>query len=121
VAFVTANGPVISVDTKSKELVGNFRNNGREWRPKGRPETVNVHDFIDPKLRRAIPYGVRDINNNVGWVSVETDHDTASFAVHAIRRVVADDGKETLPSRQTPDDCRRRWGQQRISCAVMEG
>src|SRR5215469_3036434 len=86
VAFVTANEPVISVDTKCKELVGNFRNNGREWRPKGRPETVNVHDFIDPKLRRAIPYGVYDINNNVGWVSVGTDHDTASFAGNAIRR-----------------------------------
>jgi len=86
VAFLRADQPVISVDTKRKELVGNFKNNGREWSPKGEPELVNVHDFIDPKLRRAVPYGVYDINANVGWVSVGTDHDTASFAVNAIRR-----------------------------------
>jgi len=85
-AFLSASEPVISVDTKKKELVGNFKNNGREWRPKGRPELVRVHDFIDPKLSRAVPYGVYDITNNIGWVSVGTDHDTASFAVNAIRR-----------------------------------
>ncbi len=85
-AFLAAQEPVISVDTKKKELVGNFKNNGREWRPKATPELVNVHDFIDPKLSRAVPYGVYDITNNVGWVSVGTDHDTASFAVNAIRR-----------------------------------
>jgi Rhodopirellula transposase DDE domain len=86
VDFLGADQPVISVDTKRKELVGNFKNGGREWRPKGEPELVNVHDFIDPKLRRAVPYGVYDINANVGWVSVGTDHDTAAFAVNAIRR-----------------------------------
>src|ERR1700730_2032121 len=75
--FLAENEPVISVDTKKKELVGNFKNNGREWRPTGTPGLVNVHDFIDPKLSRAVPYGVYDINNNVGWVSVGTDHDTA--------------------------------------------
>jgi len=85
-AFLAAHEPVISVDTKKKELVGNFKNNGREWRRKGAPELVNIHDFIDPKLSRAVPYGVYDITNNVGWVSVGTDHDTASFAVNAIRR-----------------------------------
>ena len=85
-AFLAANEPVVSVDTKKKELVGNFKNNGREWRPKGTPELVNIHDFIDPKLSRAVPYGVYDITNNVGWVSVGTDHDTATFAVNAIRR-----------------------------------
>jgi hypothetical protein len=85
-AFLAANEPVVSVDTKKKELVGNFKNNGREWRPKGTPELVNIHDFIDPKLSRAVPYGVYDITNNVGWVSVGTDHDTASFEVNAIRR-----------------------------------
>lgn len=84
-SFLTAREPVISVDTKKKELVGTFRNNGRELRPKGDPELVNVHDFIDPKLKRAVPYGVYDITNNVGWVSVGTDHDTATFAVNAIR------------------------------------
>ena len=84
--FLTADEPVISVDTKKKELVGNFKNNGQEWNPKGSPEEVNVHDFIDPKLGRAIPYGIYDIADNKGWVSVGTDHDTASFAVHAISR-----------------------------------
>jgi Rhodopirellula transposase DDE domain len=84
--FLSARQPLISVDTKKKELVGNFRNNGQEWRPKGNPELVEIHDFIDPKLRRAVPYGVYDINNNIGWVSVGTDHDTACFAVNAIRR-----------------------------------
>jgi hypothetical protein len=85
-AFLAAHEPVVSVDTKKKELVGNFRNNGKEWRPNGTPELVNIHDFIDPKLSRAVPYGVYDITNNVGWVSVGTDHDTAAFAVNAIRR-----------------------------------
>ena len=85
-SFLAANEPIISVDTKKKELVGNFKNNGREWRRTGRPELVNIHDFIDPKLSRAVPYGVYDIYNNVGWVSVGTDHDTASFAVNTIRR-----------------------------------
>ena len=84
--FLAAHEPVISVDTKKKELVGNFKNNGREWRPKASPEAVKVHDFIDPKLGRAIPYGIYDIGDNKGWVSVGTDHDTASFAVHAIHR-----------------------------------
>jgi hypothetical protein len=97
VAFLAANEPVISVDTKKKELVGNFKNNGREWRPKDTPELVNVHDFIDPKLRRAVPYGVYDITNNVGWVSVGTDHDTASFAVNAIRRWWRTMGKKRHP------------------------
>jgi Rhodopirellula transposase DDE domain len=96
-AFLAANEPVISVDTKKKELVGNFKNNGREWRRQGTPELVNVHDFIDPKLSRAVPYGVYDINNNVGWVSVGTDHDTASFAVNAIRRWWRTMGKKRHP------------------------
>jgi hypothetical protein len=95
--FLAAQQPVISVDTKKKELVGNFKNNGREWHAKGSPELVNVHDFIDPKLSRAVPYGVYDINNNVGWVSVGTDHDTASFAVHAIRRWWQAMGKKRHP------------------------
>jgi transposase len=85
-SFLAAGEPVISVDTKKKELVGNFKNNGREYRPKATPEAVNVHDFIDPELGRAVPYGVYDIADNKGWVSVGTDHDTASFAVHAIKR-----------------------------------
>ena len=95
--FLAAREPVVSVDTKKKELVGNFKNNGREWRAQGQPEHVNVHDFIDPKLARAVPYGVFDITNNVGWVSVGTDHDTASFAVHAIGRWWKTMGKKRHP------------------------
>ena len=78
--------PVISVDTKKKELVGDFKNGGREWRPEGRPEEVRVHDFLDKTLGKAIPYGVYDLFNNQGWVSVGIDHDTAQFAVNSIRR-----------------------------------
>jgi transposase len=85
-AFLRTGDPVISVDTKKKELVGNFKNGGRERRPTGAPERVLVHDFVDPELGRAIPYGVYDIAQNVGWVSVGIDHDTASFAVESIRR-----------------------------------
>jgi hypothetical protein len=78
--------PAISVDTKKKELVGDFKNGGREYRPKGQPEPVRVHDFLIPELGRAAPYGVYDIADNAGWVSLGIDHDTASFAVNAIRR-----------------------------------
>jgi hypothetical protein len=77
--------PAISVDTKKKELVGDFKNGGREWRPHGRPLPVRLHDFLDPALGKAIPYGVYDLANNEGWVSVGIDHDTAEFAVNAIR------------------------------------
>jgi hypothetical protein len=85
-SFVKARQPVVSVDTKKKELVGDFKNGGREWRPKGQPEEVRVHDFIDPKLCKAIPYGVYDLAANLGWVSVGVDHDTAEFAVATLRR-----------------------------------
>lgn len=78
--------PVISVDTKKKELVGDFRNHGRELRPKGDPEKVRVHDFPIPELGKANPYGIYDIAQNTGWVSVGVDHDTAAFAVESIRR-----------------------------------
>ncbi len=85
-AALAAGEPAISVDTKKKELVGDFKNGGREWRPKGAPEEVRVHDFVIPELGRAVPYGVYDIADNVGWVSVGIDHDTAAFAVSAIRK-----------------------------------
>ena len=77
--------PVISVDTKKKELVGDFKNAGREWRPQGDPEQVRVHDFLIKELGRAVPYGVYDLAANAGWVSVGIDHDTAEFAVQTIR------------------------------------
>lgn len=83
--YLAARHPVISVDTKKRELVGEFKNAGRELRPKGQPERVNVHDFVIPELGRATPYGVYDLAHNTGWVSVGTDHDTASFAVQTIR------------------------------------
>jgi hypothetical protein len=95
--FLAAHEPVISVDTKKKELVGNYKNNGQEWRPKAAPEAVNMHDFIDPQLGRAVPYGVYDIADNKGWVSVGADHDTASFAVHAIRRWWRTMGQQRYP------------------------
>lgn len=84
--FQANNQPVISVDTKKKELVGPFKNNGREYRPKGQPEKVNVHDFKDPNLGKASPYGVYDLSQDSGWVSVGIDNDTSAFAVESIRQ-----------------------------------
>ncbi|RPH37674.1 MAG: ISAzo13 family transposase, partial [Desulfobulbaceae bacterium] len=95
--FLRHGQPVISVDTKKKELVGQFKNNGKEWAPQGTPEEVNVYDFVDKKLGRANPYGVYDLANNTGWVSVGTDHDTASFAVSTIRRWWMVMGKPRYP------------------------
>ena len=94
---VGADQPAISVDTKKKELVGAFKNGGREWRPAGAPEAVRVHDFVDPALGRASPYGVYDIAADKGWVSVGIDHDTASFAVNAIRSWWTAMGRERYP------------------------
>ena len=98
--YQAANDPVISVDTKKKELVGNFKNGGKELRPKGDPEAVRVHDFVIPELGKANPYGVYDLAGNVGWVSVGTDHDTAAFAVEAIRRWWHSMGHERYPDAQ---------------------
>ena len=84
--LLSQHQPVISVDTKKKELVGDFKNNGVELRPKGDPEKVRVHDFVIPELGRVAPYGVYDLANNAGWVSVGIDHDTSAFAVETIRR-----------------------------------
>jgi hypothetical protein len=85
-AFQHRGQPVISVDTKKKELVGDFKHGGREWRPPGEPEEVRVHDFVDKDVGKAIPYGVYDLSANTGWVSVGCDHDTAEFAVESLRR-----------------------------------
>ena len=84
--FLMRGQPAISVDTKKKELVGDFKNGGREWRPKGDPEEVRVHDFLIKGLGRAVPYGVYDLAADAGWVNVGIDHDTAAFAVESIRR-----------------------------------
>jgi hypothetical protein len=99
--FQNQGQPVISVDTKKKELVGNFKNVGREWRPQGQPRAVNVHDFMDKKLGKAIPYGVYDLTANKGWVSVGTDHDTADFAVTTIRRWWRTMGAPLYPQAQS--------------------
>ena len=77
---------MVSVDTKKKELVGEFKNAGREWRPKGQPAATRTHDFPGDGLGKAVPYGVYDISADAGWVSVGTDHDTAAFAVESVRR-----------------------------------
>ena len=89
--------PVVSVDAKKKELIGRYKNGGREWRPQGTPEQVNTYDFIDRTLGKAIPYGIYDLSRNRGWVAVGTDHDTAAFAVAALDRWWVDDGASTYP------------------------
>jgi transposase len=95
--YQAAGDPVISVDTKKKELIGDFKNGGREWRPRGDPEGVRVHDFVDPELGKVAPYGVYDLTANQGWVSVGIDHDTAEFAVESIRRWWREMGKPLYP------------------------
>jgi hypothetical protein len=95
--FLARNQPAISVDAKKKELVGDFKNGGREWHPQGRPEEVRVHDFPDKTQGKAIPYGVYDILNNQGWVSVGIDHDTAQFAANSIRRWWREMGGRRFP------------------------
>lgn len=98
--FLAEGQPVISVDTKKKELVGDFRNSGREWRPKGQPCEVRVYDFLIPELGRVSPYGIFDPALNHGWVSVGTDHDTAAFAVASIRRWWQSMGQGSYPQAQ---------------------
>jgi len=98
VEHLAAGQPVISVDTKKKELVGAYKNNGAEWRPAGDPEPVKVHDFIDPELGKANPYGVYDLAENTGWVAVGTDHDTAAFAVNTIGSWWSTTGKAAHPA-----------------------
>ena len=95
--FQRTGDPVISVDTKKKELVGDFKNAGREWQPQGHPEEVRVHDFIDPDLGKVAPYGVYDLTTNTGWVNVGIDHDTSEFAVESIRRWWREMGQPIYP------------------------
>jgi len=95
--FQERHQPAISIDTKKKELVGDFKNAGREWHKKGRPELVRVHDFKDDALGKVIPYGVFDIVNNQGWVSVGIDHDTAEFAANSIHQWWTKMGQDRFP------------------------
>lgn len=94
---LAAGDPVISVDAKKKELVGDFKNPGREWQPQGQPQEVRVYDFKIPELGRATPYGIYDLAANAGWVNVGIDHDTAAFAVESIRRWWQQAGRERYP------------------------
>jgi hypothetical protein len=96
-ALMGRGQPVISVDTKKKELIGEFKNNGREWQPPHEPVEVSTHDFPDPRRGKAIPYGVYDLAQNAGWVSVGADHDTAPFAVESIRRWWQQMGRRLYP------------------------
>jgi Rhodopirellula transposase DDE domain len=96
-AALSERQPVISVDAKKKELVGDFKNAGREWRPKGDPEAVRVHDFLIKELGRAVPYGIYDLAANAGWVSVGMNNDTSAFAVNTIRRWWQDIGRIRYP------------------------
>ena len=96
-AHTAAGQPVISVDAKKKELVGEFKNGGREYQPTGQPEQVNVHDFPDKELGKAIPYGIYDVGANTGWVTVGTDHDTSAFAVATLRTWWATIGQHRYP------------------------
>ena len=96
--FQRRRQPVVSVDAKKKELVGDFKNAGREWRRRGKPENVRVHDFMDPDLGKAIPYGVYDVTHNEGWVSVGIDHDAARFATEALRRWWKKMGSKRYPN-----------------------
>jgi hypothetical protein len=95
--FQARNEPVVSVDTKKKELVGNFKNGGQEWQPKGQPEEVDVHDFPSDAVGKAIPYGVLDMARNEAWVNVGNDHDTPAFAVASIRQWWKMMGSTTYP------------------------
>ena len=96
ISFIQEKQPVISIDAKKKELIGNVKNGGKEWRPKGQPEEVNVYDFPS-QYEKAIPYGIYDVANNAGWVNVGIDHDTASFAVESIRRWWRSMGSDLYP------------------------
>ena len=108
-AFQALRQPVVSVDTKKKELVGEYRNGGREWRPKGQPERVKVHDFVDKTLGKAIPYGIYDVTGgDGGWVSVGVDHDTAVFAVETLRRWWLKMGRVAYPQAAAAVDHGRR-------------
>ena len=111
---------VISVDTKKKELVGEFKNNGLQWRRKGEPVAVKVHDFVDPALGRVAPYGIYDLTRNTGWVNVGTDHDTPRVCGREYPVLVESDGPGLLPRGEPVDDYRRWRRQQQCALPIME-
>ncbi len=104
------NQPVISVDTKKKELIGNYKNPGQEWNRKQEPIPVKVHDFPDPEQGKVIPYGVYDLTHNQGWVNVGISHDTAEASCRFYSSMVENDGDSTLSrSRRNTNNSRRWW------------
>ena len=119
--FLAAGQPVISVDAKKKELVGEFSNAGKEYQPKGKPVRTEVHDFIDPEMGKAIPYGVYDLGADEGWVSVGDDADTAGFAVSTIGRWWAQMGRDRYPDATQLLICADARRLERISPAGLEG
>ena len=118
--FIKGHQPVISVDTKKKELVGNYKNQGREWGKKGQPVDVNGHDFPDPKVPKAIPYGVYDIANDKGWVSIVITADTAEFAVNTIRRWWRTAGRKRYPHAKELMICADAGGSNGYRCHLWK-
>ena len=118
--FLKSRNPVISVDTKKKELVGNFKNNGREWRKKKQVKKVLIHDFPDPKNPKAVPYGVYDIAKNMGWVNVGISADTAEFAVESIRQWWRQMGKRRYPNAKRLYICADRGGSNGYRCRLWK-
>ena len=119
-AFQRQGQPVVSVDTKKKELVGRSRNGGREWQPRGRPEEVKVHDSLDKDLGKAIPYGVSDLASDTGWVSVGVDHDTVEFAVESLRRWWRNMGSRVYPQARRLLITADGGGSNRIRCRLWK-
>jgi len=119
-SFMKRGLPVISVDTKKKELVGDFKNAGKEWEKRGNPVEVHMHDFADPELGKAIPYGVYDINRNEGWVSVGVTHDTAEFCCGNDKALVVSHGASSISRSKQITDNRRWWWKQRFPRQIVE-
>ena len=120
-AFQAADQPVISIDAKKKELVGEFKNGGSDYGPQGQPIEVKTHDFEDKELGKVVPYGVYDIGADLGYVSLGIDHDTGQFAVNSVRTLARSNGLEALSRDDPPHDHVRRRGFQRFSPAALEG
>ena len=121
VAAQAAGQPVISVDTKKKELIGNFKNGGSDYRPKGDPHRVKVHDFEDKALGKVVPYGVYDVGANAGWVSLGITSDTAEFAVNAIRTWIERIGRQALSAHARAHHHGRLRRLERRACQAVEG
>jgi hypothetical protein len=119
-AAMTENQPVLSVDTKKKELVGDFKNAGREWRKQGDREEVRVHDFLTKELGRAVPYGIYDLAANAGWVNVGVDNDTGGLRGSNDPPMVARGRPCSLSARKAPGHHRRRRRIERLARAIVE-